>query len=419
MISKSKVPQIRFKGFSGEWIEKNLDEILEVLDGDRGHNYPKENHLKKEGHTLFLSASNVTSSGFKFNDKKYITKTKSDDMGNGKIEIDDIILTSRGSLGHIAWYNQEIQQKIPFARINSGMLLLRTKNLIKPSFVSHFLKSPLGKKKIDLISFGSAQPQLTKKDVSKYKLNFSQNQDEQTKIGNYFQQLDKLIEQKEKKYQKLKQFKKAMLDKMFPKNGADTPEIRFKGFSGKWEEKKLDEISSAIFDGTHETPTYTDSGIPFFSVENLISKSKNKYISNKDHIEATKKNKPEKNDILITRIGNIGFSKVVTWDYDFSIYVTLAVVKQSKIFDSLYLNYYIQSAKYQAEIVSKSLLSAVPCKINMNELRNTNIILPKSLLEQEKIGNYFQKLDKQIDLQLQELKKLKNIKKASLSKMFV
>ena len=69
---------------------------------------------------------------------------------------------------------------------------------------------------------------------------------EQTKIGDYFQKLDKLIEQKENKYQKLKQFKKAMLDKMFPKNGADTPEIRFKGFSGKWEEKEINELFTQL-----------------------------------------------------------------------------------------------------------------------------------------------------------------------------
>ena len=196
------------------------------------------------------------------------------------------------------------------------------------------------------------------------------------------------------------------------------PQIRFKGFSGEWEDKILDKISSSIFDGTHQTPTYTDSGIPFFSVENLISKSKNKYISNKDYIEATQKNKPEKNDILITRIGNIGFSKVVIWDYDFSIYVTLAVVKQSKMFNSFYLNYYIQSSKYQAELVRKSLLSAVPCKINMNELRSTNIFLPKSITEQTKIGNYFQNLDKLIEQKEKKQQKLKQFKKAMLEKMF-
>lgn len=196
------------------------------------------------------------------------------------------------------------------------------------------------------------------------------------------------------------------------------PQIRFKGFNGELEEKKLYEISSTIFDGTHQTPSYTESGIPFFSVENLISKSKNKFISNKDYIEATKTNKPEKNDILITRIGNIGFSQVVTWDYDFSIYVTLAVVKQSNIFNSFYLNYYMQSARYQAEIMSKSLLSAVPCKINMNELRNTNIILPKSLTEQTKIGDYFQQLDKLIEQKEKKYQKLKQFKKAMLDKMF-
>lgn len=196
------------------------------------------------------------------------------------------------------------------------------------------------------------------------------------------------------------------------------PQIRFKGFNGELEEKKLYEISSTIFDGTHQTPSYTESGIPFFSVENLISKSKNKFISNKDYIEATKNNKPEKNDILITRIGNIGFSQVVTWDYDFSIYVTLAVIKQSNIFNSFYLNYYMQSVKYQAEIISKSLLSAVPCKINMNELRNTNIVLPKSLTEQKKIGDYFQQLDKLIEQKEKKYQKLKQFKKAMLDKMF-
>ncbi|VAY87716.1 Type I restriction-modification system, specificity subunit S [hydrothermal vent metagenome] len=83
------------------------------------------------------------------------------------------------------------------------------------------------------------------------------------------------------------------------------PKLRFDGFSGEWEEKQLKNVTSAIFDGTHQTPKYTDKGIPFFSVENLISGKKNKFISIDDYKESTKKNKPEKDDILITRIGNI------------------------------------------------------------------------------------------------------------------
>jgi len=196
------------------------------------------------------------------------------------------------------------------------------------------------------------------------------------------------------------------------------PKLRFKEFSGEWEEKKLKDITSAIFDGTHQTPKYTDKGIPFFSVENLISGKANKFISYSDYLIATNKNKPEKNDILLTRIGNIGFSKVVDWDYPFSIYVTLAVIKQDKRFNSYFLNYYFQSARYQKEILSKSLLSAVPCKINMDSLRKTKILLPPTPQEQQKIANTLSSLDNLIEANDKKLEALKEHKKGLMQQLF-
>ncbi len=196
------------------------------------------------------------------------------------------------------------------------------------------------------------------------------------------------------------------------------PKLRFKGFSGEWEEKHLKDVTSAIFDGTHQTPKYTDAGVPFFSVENLISRKKNKFISIEDYKEATKKNKPEKGDILITRIGNIGFSTIITWDYDFSIYVTLAVIKKSEKFNSYYLNHYFQSPRYQSEILSKSLLNAVPCKINMDELRKTNILLPEDKQEQQKIANCLSSLDSLIEAQNKKVEALKKHKKGLMQQLF-
>lgn len=118
------------------------------------------------------------------------------------------------------------------------------------------------------------------------------------------------------------------------------PNIRFPEFknSGEWELKALSKITSSIFDGTHQTPQYVDKGVPFFSVENLVSNAKNRFISQDDYNIATAKNKPEKGDILLTRIGNIGFSSIVSWDYDFSIYVTLACIKSSSSFNSYFLH---------------------------------------------------------------------------------
>lgn len=197
------------------------------------------------------------------------------------------------------------------------------------------------------------------------------------------------------------------------------PELRFPEFAdeGEWEEKVLSNISDAIFDGTHQTPTYTESGIPFFSVENLVSGNKNKYISRKDYEIATSKNKPEKDDVLITRIGKIGFSAIVNWDYEFSIYVTLACIKSSENFNSYYLHSYFQSNTYQKEIFSKSLLNAVPCKINMNELRDTKILLPK-LKEQQKIASCLSSLDEIITAHSQKLELLKEHKKGLMQNLF-
>ncbi|PEJ32886.1 type I restriction endonuclease subunit S [Bacillus pseudomycoides] len=208
------VPEVRFPGFTGDWELRKLSEAVNVLDGDRGKNYPSSGDLLEAGHTLFLSASNVTKNGFSFESNQYITEEKSSSLRNGKLELNDIVVTSRGSLGHIAWYNADVQKHIPYVRINSGMLLLRSKEKVNPSFLAQFLKSPLGKKQIDLISFGSAQPQLTKKDVSNYKISIP-SFDEQSIIGVFFDDVDTLITLHQRKLDALKETKKAFLQKMF------------------------------------------------------------------------------------------------------------------------------------------------------------------------------------------------------------
>ena len=197
------------------------------------------------------------------------------------------------------------------------------------------------------------------------------------------------------------------------------PKLRFPEFrdEGGWAERQLSEITTAIFDGTHQTPTYTDEGVPFYSVENLVSGNANKFISWADYEIATKKNKPEKGDVLITRIGKIGYSQVVTWSHDFSIYVTLAVIKKDGRFNSQFLHQFIQSALYQKEIFSKSLLSAVPCKINMDSLRATHVFLA-SPAEQQKIAECLSSVDALMGAQARKVDALKTHKKGLMQQLF-
>ena len=120
---------------------------------------------------------------------------------------------------------------------------------------------------------------------------------------------------------------------------------------------------------------------------------------------------------LITRIGNIGFPAIVDWEYEFSIYVTLAVIKKSDQFNSRYLYCYIQSEQYQAEIISKSLLNAVPCKINMDELRKTKILLPPPA-EQQEIAGCLTSIDDLITAEAQKLDALTAHKKGLMQQLF-
>ena len=242
---------------------------------------------------------------------------------------------------------------------------------------------------------------------------------EQQKIAECLSSVDELMAAQARKVDALKTHKKGLMQQLFPREGETVPRLRFPEFrgEGEWEMRKLEEVTDSVFDGTHQTPTYTQQGVPFYSVENLISGNANKFISRDDYLLATKRNRPEKGDVLITRIGKIGFSQVVTWEHEFSVYVTLAVIKQSRAFNSHFLSYFMQSDFYQSELRSKSLPNAVPPKINLDSLRATEVLLTNED-EQKRIASCLTSLDDLIAAQTQKLDALKNHKKGLMQQLF-
>jgi len=246
----TNVPEIRFDGFADAWEQRKLGEIADLVDGDRGKNYPTGEDFHSQGHTVFLSAANITKNGFSFESNQFISEEKSDVLGSGKLQLNDVVITSRGSLGHVAWYNEDAHQQAPFSRINSGMLLLRSKEDFEPSFIEQLLKSPIGQKQINLISFGSAQPQLTKRDITNYYASFP-TKPEQIHIGNFFRTLDTTITLYKRKLDGLKRLKSAYLQQTFPQTGESVPRVRFEGFSDAWRTKNANEIFCAISEKGH------------------------------------------------------------------------------------------------------------------------------------------------------------------------
>lgn len=211
------VPEIRFKGFSGEWEEKELSSLFEIIDGDRGKNYPGESDFFKSGHTLFLDTGNVRKNGFQLSTKKFINEKKDCELGAGKLKLFDFVLTSRGTLGNLGYYDEKISLSHASVRINSAMLIFRPlkRNLFSDLFLLTVLRGNTLESFMIKNKVGSAQPHITKREISKHRINIPINLEEQQKIGSYFKNLDTLINQYQTQLEKLQQLKKACLSSMF------------------------------------------------------------------------------------------------------------------------------------------------------------------------------------------------------------
>ena len=143
-----------------------LGDLVDFIDGDRGKNYPTFDEFTSTGYCLFLNASNVTSTGFNFDNCMFVSEEKDKLMNKGHLSPYDIVLTSRGTLGNVALYGKHI--KYENVRINSGMLIIRPKTKrLSPYFIYALLKSSYMKAAIERFKSGSAQPQLPIKDLQK------------------------------------------------------------------------------------------------------------------------------------------------------------------------------------------------------------------------------------------------------------
>jgi restriction endonuclease S subunit len=145
------------------------DAPIEIIDGDRGVNYPKKEDFSVEGYCLFLNTSNVRKGFFNFESSQFISEQRDIMLRKGKLKYNDIVLTTRGTVGNIAYYDKDIMYKN--IRINSGMLILRVDpKRFEPSFVVKFFLSDLAEEQIRKILSGSAQPQLPIRSLIEFQI---------------------------------------------------------------------------------------------------------------------------------------------------------------------------------------------------------------------------------------------------------
>ncbi|MFW2378657.1 restriction endonuclease subunit S [Aliarcobacter butzleri] len=397
MMSKSKIPHIRFKGFTGVWNENEIGNLANITTGGTPNTSnvsywnPKQIPWMSSGEInkkrLFSTDNQISELGLNNSSAKWI---KNNSVlialaGQGK---------TRGTVGI---------NYIPLTT-NQSIAAITSDDKLHYEFLYQNLESRYEELRMESSGDGT-RGGLNKQIISNIFI-FYPEKNEQIRIGNYFYQLDKLIEQKEKKYQKLKQFKKAMLDKMFPKNGASTPEIRFKGFSGEWEEKEINELFNVT------------RGVVLAATETSSQKS--------EKMPYPVYSSQTKNNGLLGFYKKYLFENAITWTTDGANAGTVKY-REGKFY-STNVNGVLLSNDGYANLAIAEILNNIAWKhvsyvgnpkLMNNVMSKIKIIIPNTIEEQIQISKYIKQLDKQIDLQQKELEKLKNIKKASLAKMFV
>lgn len=186
---------------------------LEIIDGDRGKNYPKNQDFSPKGYCLFLNTSNVTPDGFSLTNCNFISQQKDEALKKGKLQRHDIVLTTRGTVGNVAFYDETVPYE--HVRINSGMVVFRP-NLAKlvPDYLYYYLKSPLFREQMLAYVSGSAQPQLPIRDIQQLEI-FIPELKEQHAITQILKTLDDKIELNRRMNHTLEEMARAIFKSWF------------------------------------------------------------------------------------------------------------------------------------------------------------------------------------------------------------
>jgi type I restriction enzyme S subunit len=416
-MAKQNKPAIRFKGFTDAWEQRKLEDYLTVsAEKNTGNIYDRSDVLSVSGDYGIVNQIEFQGRSFAGASVSNYGVVQTGDVVYTKSPLNSnpygIIKTNKGKTGIVstlyAVYHPKGNAFSDFiqvyfeqhARMNNYMHPLVNKGAKNDMKVSaeNALKGP--------VCFPSRI--------------------EQESISTFFSVLDNLITLHQRKYDKLQVLKKAMLEKMFPKNGCSVPEIRFKGFTDAWEQRKLATMCEKFTDGDWiEAKDQSDAGIRLVQTGNIgiaeyLDKPNNKKWISEETFERLHCEEVYPNDILISRLPepagracimpNLG-TKMITA-------VDCTIVRPSKDVSANFLLQYLSSQSYFDE-VNTCLAGGTRQRISRGNLAGFDVPIPLDKTEQDVIGNFLCTLDNLITLHQRELEKLQNIKKSMLEKMFV
>ena len=409
MKEKVQAPELRFDGFTDDWEERKLGEITEVITKgstplDKSWsgpvNYVKTESINKDNGQISMTANTSLEEH-----ENYLKRSKLKDG--------DLLFSIVGTLGRVGLVEEKdlpanTNQQISIIRLCEGDKYFLF-NTLKTHRIISFIKSDA--------TIG-AQPSLSLWQIEGLSVPFP-NVKEQVKIGSFFKQLDTTIALHQRKLDLLKEQKKGYLQKMFPKNGAKVPELRFAGFAHDWEERKLGELSNIVGGGTPSTsnPEYWDGDIDWYAPaeigeQSYVSKSK-KTITELGLKKSSARILPV-GTVLFTSRAGIGNTAILAKEATTNQGFQSIVPDQNKL-DSYFIFSRTNELKRYGEVTGAG---STFVEVSGKQMSKMSIMVPE-LSEQQKIGSFFKQLDDTIALHQRKLDLLKEQKKGFLQKMFV
>lgn len=409
MSVDKKVPEIRFEVFSGKWEEKKLGELAEILRGASPRPIEDPKWFDSNSSVGWLRIRDVTEQDGRIS---YLEQRISK-LGQEKTRVlhtKSLLLSIAASVGKPVINYVE-------TGVHDGFLIFK-KPFFELEFMYQWLKSFEEKWK----QYGQPGSQVNlNSDIVKSQSVTLPTKKEQTQIGDYFQKLDTLINQHQKKHDKLCNIKQAMLEKMFPKQGKTIPEIRFGRFSGEWKSDILESVVSFYKGKNLPKSSIQDDGIfPCIHYGELFTK-----YSEVIEVVTSRTNQNDNffsisNDVLmptsdVTPKGLVKSCCIKQSGIILGADILIIRPKDKNVIDGAFLSRFIRSREQQ---VLQNVTGTTVFHLYASSIEKLDIVFP-FIEEQTSISNFFQKLDNLINQHQQQITKLNNIKQACLSKMFV
>lgn len=390
------IPQIRFKGFEGEWEKKILGEVVTICSMKRVH----QSDWTTSGIRFFRARDVVAAFKNEEIEPIFISEEKYREYSSlcGKVSIGDLLVTGVGTIG----VPYLIKDSNPIYIKDGNIIWMKNNGSFNGEFLYHcfcgnkvqqFIKETAGTGTVGTYTIANGK---------KTPIDFT-SLPEQNKIASLFTSLDKQISVSEAKLDKLRTIKKTLLKKMFAAQGELTPQIRFKGFDGAWEEKFIESVCE-ISTGKSNTQDKNDEGIyPFYVRSSIIEKS-DKYLYDEEAV--------------LTAGDGVGTGKIYHYvNGKYNLHQRCYRMFNFKNIEAKFF-FYVFSTKFYKRVMAMTAKSSVD-SVRYDMIAKMNIQLPQNKNEQTKIANLLTSADKQISLQEQKIEKLKAVKKTLLKKMFV